>query len=983
MSAPLPFSEYIPRTEEQRRILAEAETVRATRRSRAVLLYGRGGTGKTRLVRQLPTIDQNPKVIWLDPIDVDDSQHWLLSNLEKYVADQLDPERQYFGPYHEYVTALPRQRLTPTSRDSVVSYLNRIKEVFTQCYESYIDGTGNSVVITFDTIEAIRGMHVMRVLTQWIKALPSTLFILAGRSQPGSGNRRDVIEAALEDSPHGMDVVIISLGEFTAADCREYLTPISEEAGLSPEATEKFVFITQGHPLWLAFTVDYLTSEGMPEEADASLEEIKNELPYHGAATVAGRERVESFKRHLVAPYQGTDFWHEAIKRLAVVRESVSQPIWLELMTDVALPADVADANQAWEKLRAIEWVRPRANARYVTLHDAVAEELAQRVIELHDTDQQWRQDLWRRAAGIYADRADELESQLADKQSDVDRRLEAAKKESDSAQVPVQDEAALIRDVTELDGWRQELNQLQAAHLFYQLLSNFPEGARQFVRLLGNARQRNDVLFEDLLAFQLQRFLPGGAGEYALGDTVGTAIDSFRAWLRGEGRDSYVNIGLEMARYLNAREQVDAALNLLEQLPEPPDHQRRYWLRNLQGNACLRIPGRVREAGERFRDALAEANQLSSENEQHRYRADAYKELGFYYRNIGRWKDADDAYAMARNAILKVLSLESPDSDREEMASINTNWAYVKGIGGKYDDGINLVESAIDVRKRIGRRHEQAISCGVKGEVYRYQRQFRAAWAAYAEAEQLFEEQNSWSWLGSLYQKQAICLYQAIPAGVQLPSPKPALEHAESLILRSIELCKDLNARAYPSALNRAGRIFGDKDPDRGLSYLLEGAERAKGLSDGWFWMANLVEYAQLCYRAWSDGENPRYLEQIPVIARRLQETEEAELEFPELRGRWNILQGHLAMHVGLNGSDAMLDAALENYRTGFPLITHGWVGSYGASAIPEEFRKFGELVWRLSDETRERWLRDLYTSWREPEESATQLLARLEELY
>lgn len=983
MSAPLPFSEYIPRTEEQRRILAEAETVRATRRSRAVLLYGRGGTGKTRLVRQLPTIDQNPKVIWLDPIDVDDSQHWLLSNLEKYVADQLDPERQYFGPYHEYVTALPRQRLTPTSRDSVVSYLNRIKEVFTQCYESYIDGTGNSVVITFDTIEAIRGMQVMRVLTQWIKALPSTLFILAGRSQPGSGNRRDVIEAALEDSPHGMDVVIISLGEFTAADCREYLTPISEEAGLSPEATEKFVFITQGHPLWLAFTVDYLTNEGMPEEAAASLEEIKNELPYHGAATVAGRERVESFKRHLVAPYQGTDFWHEAIKRLAVVRESVSQPIWLELMTDVALPADVADANQAWEKLRAIEWVRPRANARYVTLHDAVAEELAQRVIELHDTDQQWRQDLWRRAAGIYADRADELESQLADKQSDVDRRLEAAKKESDSALVPVQDEAALIRDVTELDGWRQELNQLQAAHLFYQLLSNFPEGARQFVRLLGNARQRNDVLFEDLLAFQMQRFLPGGAGEHALGDTVGTAIDSFRAWLRGEGRDSYVNIGLEMARYLNARAQVDAALNLLEQLPEPPDHQRRYWLRNLQGNACLRIPGRVREAGERFRDALAEANQLSSENEQHRYRADAYKELGFYYRNIGRWKDADDAYAMARNAILKVLSLESPDSDREEMASINTNWAYVKGIGGKYDDGINLVESAIDVRKRIGRRHEQAISCSVEGEVYRYQRQFRAAWAAYAEAEQLFDDQNSWSWLGVIYQEQAICLFQSIPAGVQLPSPKPAAEHAESLILKSLELCRDLNARYYPSALNRAGRIFGDKDPDRGLSYLLEGAERAKGLSDGWFWMANLVEYAQLCYRAWSDGENPRYLEQIPVIARRLQETEEAELEFPELRGRWNILQGHLAMHVGLDGSDAMLDAALENYRTGFPLITHGWVGSYGASAIPEEFRKFGELVWRLSDETRERWLRDLYTSWREPEESATQLLARLEELY
>ena len=354
-----------------------------------------------------------------------------------------------------------------------------------------------------------------------------------------------------------------------------------------------------------------------------------------------------------------------------------------------------------------------------------------------------------------------------------MDRRLAAAKKESDSAQVPVEDEAALIRDVTELDGWRQELNQLQAAHLFYQLLSDFTEGARQFVRLLSEARKRHDVLFEDLLAFQMQRFLPGGADEYALGDTVGTAIDSFRGWLRGEGWDSYVDIGLEMATYLNARGQVAAALNLLDQLPEPPDHERRYRLRNLQGNACLRMPGRVREGGERFQDALAEASLLSSEDDQHRYRADANKELGFYYRNIGRWNDADDAYAMARNNILKVLSLESPDSDREEMASINTNWAYVKGIGGKYDDGINLVESAINVRKRMGRRHEQAISCGVKGEVYRYQRQFRAAWAAYEEAAQLFEDQTSWSWLGVIYQEQAICLFQAIPAGVQLPSPR------------------------------------------------------------------------------------------------------------------------------------------------------------------------------------------------------------------
>ena len=496
-------------------------------------------------------------------------------------------------------------------------------------------------------------------------------------------------------------------------------------------------------------------------------------------------------------------------------------------------------------------------------------------------------------------------------------------------------------------------------------------------------------MLFEDLLAFQMQRFLPGGADTSTLGDTVGAAMSRFRAWLEKEGRDSYVDMGLSMAAYLIEREQLDTAHNLLDQLPvPPPDHRRRYRLRNLQGNACLRIPGHVREAGEHFEDALAEARQLPLP-EQPKAIAEAYKEQGFYYRNIGHWERADEAYKKARDAISGTLSMQSPDSDREEMASIYNNWAYLKGIGGSYDDGINLIESAIAVRRRLKRYHEQAISCGVKGEVYRYKQQFKEAWKAYGEAEQLFQEQSSWSWLGVIYQEQAICLFQSIPASVLLlKSRKDPAERAKSLILESLELCRDLNARAYPSALNRAGRIFGHEDPGLGLRYLREGAEKARELSDGWFWIANLIEYAELAYRARAETPEPTFLQQIANIADELQYAEEQDLKFPELRGRWNVLQGHLAMHAALaadskEAQEAALEAALTNYRTGFPLITHGWVGSYGASAIPEEFKKFNALVWELPSETRARWLQELHRTWSNQEESTTQLLALLEQLY
>ncbi len=992
MSHPEDFSPYITRAAEQRQIAGEVAKVKATGQSRAVLLYGRGGTGKTRLVRHMAgtpsDVSADRGVVWLPPVDVDDSQHWLLSNLERHIAGMLDPGRNYFGPFLEYLSELPRHGFTPPSCEAVLSHLNRIKAIFAQCYKSYIDGTGNCVVMTFDTIEAVRGVYLLRVLTRWMKDLPGTLFVLAGRSPAATGGR-DPIRTALEEAPLAMDVTVISLGEFNAADCLEYLAPISKEAGLSDTEKEKLVHLTQGNPLWLAFTVDYLTKVGMPPETRASLDEIQRDLPYHGEATASGRDRIESFKSHLVAPYQAADFWHEAINRLASVRESVSQPIWQQLMADRQLPAGMNDFDQAWEALCAMEWIRPRANSRYITLHDAVAEELAQRVISMHDFDGRRRHQLWRKAAGLYADQISELENRIARKQPDVDRRLRAlgaSGRTEDGARDAHEDEAAAIRAVAELDSLRQELNQLLAAHLFYQLLSDFYEGSQLFVRLLRQAGKEHDVLFEDLLAFQMQRFLPGGSDENPLRDTVGATINNFRKWLSAEGWECYVDVGLEMAVYFVEREQHDAALSLLSQLPVPPDHERRYRLDNLQANACLRIPGRVRESGEHFQDALAEAGQLPVPD-QNRRTADAYKELGFYYRNIGHWKNADEAYKQARNAIGRVPPSENTEADLEQKASIYTNWAYLKGIGGRYDEGINLVESAISLRRRLGRPHQQAISWSVKGEVHRYHRQFNEAWESYEEAEELFREQNSWPWLGVIYQEQAICLFQSIPAKVQLLAPpRDSGAEAQFLILRSLRLCKELNVRAYPSALNRAGRIFGQKDPDEGLRYLEEGAERARELSDGWFWMANLIEYAELCDDAWSATGEERYREKIPEVAGKLREARDAQIEFPELRGRWNILQGHLALDQALTSgsADAFADA-LENYRVGFPLITHGWVGSYGASAaVPREFKKFMDLALRLPPETRAHWHRELYLSWISQEESVTQLLlARLEELY
>ena len=449
------------------------------------------------------------------------------------------------------------------------------------------------------------------------------------------------------------------------------------------------------------------------------------------------------------------------------------------------------------------------------------------------------------------------------------------------------------------------------------------------------------------------------------------------------QGPDYYLAIGLRLASYLIENERPKDAIDLLGRLPESvAGPAQRYRLSILRGNAYMRLPGMVKHGLPHFEQALVEATMLESDD-RHQLVAKAYKELGFYYRNAGSWREADNAYQLARDAISATLSARRSDDDRGEMASIQTNWAYVKGLTGAYRDGANLVESAIAVHHRLQRYQEEGISWSVCGEVYRYERRFQKAWDAYAEAEQIFQGQRNWSWLGLLYQEQAICLFQATGDGVSLTPGGDPVKRASRLITVALDICRDQAVRGYPSALNRAGRIFGKDDSEAGLGYLAEGIEQARRLSDGWFWLANLIEYVELSYRAWVQTGRRAHRDEIAVREAEIMHAM-SEYDFPDLRGRWDLLQGHLGIRDWLATADeSLLGAALQNYRGGFALVARGYVGSSGASAIGSLFEAFSALFSLLPPDIRAEWQEELRRGWAALENGSTLLLARLEELY
>jgi tetratricopeptide (TPR) repeat protein len=982
---------YIPRSEEEG-ITRQLDAVKVDHISRVVLLYGEGGIGKTRLVRNMASRDSDDRTVWVPPIDVDDPVIWLLSNMESRIADRLDPDNRYFAEYRERLLRLPRATSARISHETIISHLNRLRDVFTRSYQDYVRAENKTVVIVFDTVETIRGTNLARTLTQWIKALPvNTLFILSGRP-PVDG--RDQLRAELDSRYRGMAVTPVEVHGFSREHAREYLQQ-SEIDDLTEAQMEALVLLSRGHPLWLAFLVDYLGDVGVPREATQySLDDMNRYLPFDGEMSAEGNRLREDFLSTLVSPYLEPDFWHEAIRRLAVVRQPVEKTVWQRLMDDRPAPAGVT-LDAAWDQMLHRPWIRPRVNEQFLTLHDAVAEEFARRLFPLHDHDQRWREGIWENAHRIYSDLAVEAEPMVEQLATDLAEELRRASSAppADEAEAAGRD-AALISHSVGLDRRRRQLDQLAVASLYYAFLTNRELGSQELLEAYGKAKDRNDAFFQDLLVLYLDRFLPGRASSHSFNDVVGLKLEEFRDWLNGPGQGFYVTLGLMVGGYLVESGQAEEALAFLAGLPEEAaSDEERHRLYLLNGNACLRASGRATDAVGYLQGAIDHAEGLPLDGPGRRKLiAEAHKELGFYYRNTGEWDKADDSYEHAWQTMVSALSTRE---DQEERASIQTNWAYIKGLSGEFSKAIHLAQTAAGTRHRLEHPAGEGLSLSVCGEVHRYAGRYPMAWQCYSDAERLLMEgQPYWDRLGFVYQEQAICLFQAAREGVTILQDQDRDGHkveAERCIMLALELCLEYSIRAYPSALNRAGRIIGERDAEKGLEYLEDGITAAEQLSDGWFWCANLVEYAELSYREWIRPDaDPRHRANIDRRSAEIDRVVGA-YSFPDLKGRWGLLKGHLAARdfkrsdaVGeLDAARAHLEVALAHYQEGFVELAKRHVGSSGTASLSAEFAVFEEIFYGLPEDVRADWQARLRSAWAAIDgEESMLLLAHLEEL-
>lgn len=947
------FPHYISRKEPEEEIRDAIRQVQQDQKSLALLLYGIGGVGKSFLLSHLGTIITVENSCILGPTDVDDLEFWSLTNLQKHLAELIDGE--YFIEYKDYISQMPRFERKTVGRETALAYLRKGDDIFARCYKQFVETSNLTPVIILDTVEAIRGADTLKKLVVWIKRLPATLFILAGR--PPQEGEVDSVDRELGEAP-ALPIKKVVLGEFTREESLTYLNQSGVASGLTAEEKDRLVLLSQGHPLWLSLSVYYTGTLGVPEEIQKlNFIAAEQSWPYKNGPL------HDSFIRRLVVPYREREFWHEAVLRLGVIRWRLNEEQWRALMDDQELPEEVSNWSNAWQIFLKLPWVRPRANGRYVTLQDAMAEELAKRIIPHQDYDRSWRKGLWQKALEHYS-------ADIAQKVQELEARRARLDEELKKAQ-PGDRRDDLLGEVLELDNRSMDLFLLQTAHLYYLMLVDYQAGCQQFVVLFDQAAEEHQYRFIELLWSEMQRFLPGEQVSYALDDVIKPEVTNFQEWYRGT-IDLQYEINTRVARYQFNTGQAADSENRLDQLWEVCRGNLvwEYEIVNLRANARIRIPGRAREAEADFTRALDWTRLVDAPPELKNREGEALKELGYYYRNAGNWKEASAQYLHA----LRI----TPYTDHKERANIQAQYAYVLALRGLYQDARDLVESALKVRRSLNLPRYIGMTLSIKGEVYRYARDFETAWEAYQEAEDIFESLDDWSWLGLVQQEMAICLYQAYRLKKPLPgfnSAEEMLERARVSILMALDYCREFSRRAYPSALNRAGRILagGFGQYDQGLAYLYEGITEAEAVVDGWFWFANLIEYVELSYHVSRIRRDRAYLANIESKAQAI-EVVKSQYEFSDLKGRWELLQGELRVDEAettevLAERESLLDRALEHFKQGYPLIGYGYVGSHGAVALAEEFHRLERVMRKLPAATLDRWFSTLNTAWSNPD--------------
>lgn len=891
-------------------LAAIRDAIEAESGLRVLYIIGEGGTGKTRLLEEVPRIiAQGQRSAFhrhVGPLDFYASSLQTVAGLGLALAKALDPTSEGFQRYRRTLRDFADKRQAGVGPPQTERLRQEMEKAFVEGFNEI--SRQARVIITLDTLEVIQyesdeiqeicgleqtGLEVKDWLLSVTPRLENAAVVMAGREKR---------ELAADLKRHfGDRLTVLRLGPFSEAETLEYFAAVAEaepalgKIGIPPDQLCVVHHYTGGHPLRLGIVIDLLGRDlPLPQALFDSLEDARRKS---AAELEAIREQVEeALATGIMTADRQIDV---ALPYMALARKGVN-PELLKRLTGWK-PETCADV---LDDLRNFSFVKIRPGGNWLFLHDEMYD-----LMEKH---------VWSR---MEAEREYVCWTILAYYEEMIER--------------------------TEDPSRRQDL---MAEQLYYQLLTDPREGYAQYVRLSNAALFRYDVDFDMRLRDEVLRFCsryPDRVKRYGLTPEF-IDYDSAVRWAK---RYRYTG---RYDRVIDVAEKAKERLPLYQRGMSDPKLARADL--DIYHALALIYTGKytetINEAVKMLKAVIAELEGTSSpEVLAHKETPDlfdawrrnlvlgqAHNNLGYAYR-ARLWH-----YYAALNEFDAALPHFLAARIEEEIANTLDNMGRVHALLGEKTRAELLVRDGLELRRRLGREFRIALSLNSQAIVHLDFGEVHYARHLSGQALQISERLEtprgiglacitlgrSLRHLGALW-REGICSFRECHEF--LADATENLQRANDIFpeivedpVREIEACNELGCahRERAALLRSEGDepLQATREEEEAVQWLKRAVDKAEGKYPV-LYVDSCEDLAQVCFQqedldsaeAWLnraagtipsgykvEGDaGPRDVPKEPYVE-----------EFWRQMGKIEMLRGHAAYHRGLWGEGGVTREAL-----------------------------------------------------------------------
>jgi len=455
-------------------------------RNCVLLLGGKGGIGKTWLLQQfVKLLAGKNDVLCTRLMDMDDTSYHLPSYFGLTIAEDLG--REAFAGYLNALDFYQDYEQRKIDLKTMYAHLPRSENAFIDDYNRLAGQ--KRVVMLIDTFEEVQDTDIWNFFKRMIHELKNTTFVFAGR-------RVDELAKRITDSK--IEVELVELAGLVGEEIDEFFV---EVAALTNEQKRKLALLTAGNPLLLCLALDCYRHgywlETIDERPFAKIEDLVSR-----SMEEAQRLQYE-FEKSLVVGYADTEPFRYFIRQLAHASRRVNKEIFKTLIKF----RSEAEAEEWWQKLQNLPYIRKRGLGDYISIHDVLRGLIFTYVIPVRDPDYTERKQINEKLIGCYNKILAEEYRHLQEIETEFD---EAARQQGGFVE-QYQPVGILTHLVTQRNALERRIWILQAEVLHYQLSVDLISGGQIFIRQFDDTTAKRQLTLQQRLANEVKPLIAKG----------------------------------------------------------------------------------------------------------------------------------------------------------------------------------------------------------------------------------------------------------------------------------------------------------------------------------------------------------------------------------------------------------------------------------------------------------------------------------------